>query len=225
MGLKLFLVLLASLQMILSKETVQKGGVLFEDIGGAQINREFMTYKRIAYTSILQTAAQTATDLTTLYSSFCQGIHNDLKRAAINHLNKEAAMIAEPQFETLITPLKYHLKEAERACSSMNARQPEIHNFEDHKRIQQKALRTKSTLSKQASDLTNPPTCTNFYQMENGSKIKFSHTCTMEAVGLNGTIQATTTTKNGSSQWHQSTSLPTSRRLTIIGQKQCKLKW
>jgi hypothetical protein len=92
MGLKLFLVLLASLQMILSKETVQKGGVLFEDIGAAQINGEFMTYKRIADTSILQKAAQTATDLTTLYSSFCQGIHNDLKRAAINRLNKEAAI-------------------------------------------------------------------------------------------------------------------------------------
>jgi hypothetical protein len=64
MDLKLFLVLLASLQMILSKETVQKGGVLFEDIGAAQINGKFMTYKRIADTSILQTAAQTATDLT-----------------------------------------------------------------------------------------------------------------------------------------------------------------
>jgi len=140
MGLKLFLVLLASLQMILSKETVQKGGVLFEDIGAAQINGEFMTYKRIADTSILQKAAQTATDLTTLYSSFCQGVHNDLKRAAINRLNQEAAAVAEPKWETLITPLKYQLKEAERACSSMNARQPEIHNFEDHKRIQQKAL-------------------------------------------------------------------------------------
>jgi hypothetical protein len=140
MGLKLFLVLLASLQMILSKETVQKGGVLFEDIGAAQINGEFMTYKRIANTSILQTAAQTATDLTTLYSSFCQGVHNDLKRAAINRLNKEAGTVAEPKFETLITPLKYQLKEAERACASMNARQPEIRTFEDHKRIQEKAL-------------------------------------------------------------------------------------
>jgi hypothetical protein len=140
MGLKLFLVLLASLQMILSKDTVQKGGVLFEDIGAAQINGKFMTYKRIADTSILQKAAQTATDLTTLYSSFCQGVHNDLKRAAIHRLNQEAATVAEPQWETLITPLKYHLKEAERACSSMNARQPEIHNFDDHKRIQQKAL-------------------------------------------------------------------------------------
>jgi hypothetical protein len=79
MGLKLFLVLLASLQRILSKETVQKGGVLFEDIGAAKINGKFMTYKRIADTSILQTAAQTATDLTTLYSSFFQGIHNDLR--------------------------------------------------------------------------------------------------------------------------------------------------
>jgi hypothetical protein len=102
MGLKLFLVLLALLQMILSKETVQKGGVLFKDIGAAQINGEFMTYKRIANTSILQTAAQTATDFTTLYSSFCQGIHNNLKRAAINRLNKEATTIAEPKFETLV---------------------------------------------------------------------------------------------------------------------------
>jgi hypothetical protein len=84
MGLKLFLVLLALLQMILSIEIVQKGGVLFEYIEAAQINSKFMTYKRIADASILQTAAQTATDLTTLYSSFCQGIHNDLKRAAIN---------------------------------------------------------------------------------------------------------------------------------------------
>jgi hypothetical protein len=72
--------------MILPKETVQKGGVLFEDIGAAQINGEFMMYKSVADTSILQTAAQTATYLTTLYSSFCEGINNDLKRAAINQM-------------------------------------------------------------------------------------------------------------------------------------------
>jgi hypothetical protein len=50
----------------------------------------------------------------------------------------------------LITPLKYHLKEAERACSSMNARQPKIHTFEDHKRIQQKALAYKVNYFKAA---------------------------------------------------------------------------
>jgi hypothetical protein len=53
MAFKLFLIILVLLKVILSKETLQKGGVLYKDIGAAQMNGKFMPYKRIADTSIL----------------------------------------------------------------------------------------------------------------------------------------------------------------------------
>ena len=78
----LFLIIfLANLKFGFPKYTVQKGGILFEDIGAAQINGETMTYKRVADTSVLETATQTSSDLTTIYSVMCQGVQAELKRA------------------------------------------------------------------------------------------------------------------------------------------------
>ena len=143
----LFLIIfLANLKFGFPKYTVQKGGILFEDIGAAQINGETMTYKRVADTSVLETATQTSSDLTTIYSVMCQGVQAELKRAREDQIWIKTTGIAKPEqlqhkWEIFITPIKYPLKEAERICTTLNARQPEIHTVDDYTRIQNIALK------------------------------------------------------------------------------------
>ena len=136
---------MANLNLIFSKDTVQKGGILFEDIGTAQINGEYMTYKRVADTSVLETATQTSSDLTTIYSVMCQGVQSELRRAISEVLWKKSTRKKpehlKEKWDTIMTPIKYPLKEAERVCKNLNAQQPEIHTWDDYTRIMNLALK------------------------------------------------------------------------------------
>jgi hypothetical protein len=51
-----------STKMTYQNKTFQKGGILFEDIGRAQVNGEYMTYKRVADTSKLELGITSGSD-------------------------------------------------------------------------------------------------------------------------------------------------------------------
>ncbi len=66
----IFLFILTSIQSQVSsskigyqKKTFQKGGILFEDMCGAQVNGEYMTYKRVADTSKLKLGITSGSNL------------------------------------------------------------------------------------------------------------------------------------------------------------------
>ena len=60
-----------STKMAYQKKTFQKGGILFKDIGGAQVNGEYMTYKRVADTNKLELGITSGSNLAVIYHNLC----------------------------------------------------------------------------------------------------------------------------------------------------------
>ena len=116
-----------------SSKTFQKGGILFEDIGGAQVNGEYMTYKRIAETSKLEEGIRSGSDLAMIYNNLCTRVINSVRKAKEN--TKERPSDNLPKIDTIVSPIKYPIKEADRVCKNMNAKCPEIRNWSDHARL------------------------------------------------------------------------------------------
>ena len=114
--------------------TFQRGGILFEDIGGAQVNGEYISFKRVAETSKLEQGVQAGSDLAVIYNNLCTRVLESVRKSK---LSKEESKKEEekPKIETIISPLKYPISQGERVCKNLNAALPEIRNWEDHARI------------------------------------------------------------------------------------------
>ncbi len=67
-------ILLLVLTLSQSKELTERGGLIFEYEGSAQINQDFVQYSRLLDTTALFKVAQTLADSSTLYTSFCEVI-------------------------------------------------------------------------------------------------------------------------------------------------------
>ena len=70
----LFLLTLVQHPCLAHALTLLKGNLLFEEIGGHQLNQEYMTFSRKVDSSDLQNFAQTLKALAELYEYFCQQV-------------------------------------------------------------------------------------------------------------------------------------------------------
>ncbi len=77
----LILFLILQFSNTFSTTTVQKGGILFEGIGGAQVNGEYMVYKRVAETAKLEEGVQAGADLVVTYINVCNRVLDSVKKA------------------------------------------------------------------------------------------------------------------------------------------------
>ena len=129
-----------STKMAYQKKTFQKGGILFEDIGGAQVNGEYMTYKRVADTSKLELGITSGSDLAVIYHNLCTRVIHSIKVAKEEEASKTKKKEAPPPIhktELIVSAIKYTIKEADRVCKNLQARLPEIRNWNDHGRVLQ----------------------------------------------------------------------------------------
>jgi hypothetical protein len=131
-----FLFILTSIQfqvtstkMAYQKKTFQKGGILFEDIGGAQVNGEYMTYKRVADTSKLELGITSGSDLAVIYHNLYTRVLHSIKVAKEEEDTRKTKKEAPPPIhktELIVSAIKYTIKEADRVCKNLQARLPEI---------------------------------------------------------------------------------------------------
>ena len=128
----LILFLMLQFSNTFSTTTVQKGGILFEGIGGAQVNGEYMVYKRVAETAKLEEGVQAGADLVVTYINVCNRVLDSVKKAKEKPVEKTDKKI---QIDNIVSPIKFQIKEANRICKNMNARLPEIKTWDDHARI------------------------------------------------------------------------------------------
>ncbi len=122
-----------------NKKTFQKGGILFEDIGGAQVNGEYMTYKRVTETSKLEIGITSGSDLAVIYNNLCTRVIHSIKVAKEEKTRNTKKEAPPPihKTELVVSAIKYTIKEADRVCKNLQARLPEIRNWNDHGRVLQ----------------------------------------------------------------------------------------
>ena len=137
------LILVCLCSQVYPKLTTQKGGVLFEDIGGAQVNADFLYYKRVAETSTLQLGVTSAADFLSKYYQLCSTITTS-RNSAQEHkeINRNVTI------ETIVTPVKFLIRDSQRVCKNLQAREPEVRNFEDYTRILKTAQQHSVTIIK-----------------------------------------------------------------------------
>jgi hypothetical protein len=105
--------------MAYQKKTFQKGGILFKDIGGAQVNGEYMTYKRVAETSKLELGITSGSDLAVIYHNLCTRVIHSMKVAKEEEDTRKTKKETPPPLhktEMIVSAIKYTIKEAIIVC-------------------------------------------------------------------------------------------------------------
>jgi hypothetical protein len=108
-----------STKMAYQKKTFQKGGILFKDIGGAQVNGEYMTYKRVAETSKLELGITSGSDLAVIYHNLCTRVIHSMKVAKEEEDTRKTKKETPPPLhktEMIVSAIKYTIKEAIIVC-------------------------------------------------------------------------------------------------------------
>ncbi len=108
-----------STKMAYQKKTFQKGGILFKDIGGAQVNGEYMTYKRVAETSKLELGITSGSDSAVIYHNLCTRVIHSMKVAKEEEDTRKTKKETPPSLhktEMIVSAIKYTIKEAIIVC-------------------------------------------------------------------------------------------------------------
>ena len=130
-NLRIIFILLLQFSHFSNSKTVQKGGILFEDIGGAQVNGDFISYKREADTKKLEEGIQAGSDLLVIYNNICNRVINSVRKAK----EEQPKTPDMNKMEFIISPVKYPIGEAGRVCKNMAARLPEVKTWDDQARL------------------------------------------------------------------------------------------
>ena len=108
-----------------------KGGLIYKHEGVAQINQDYLTFKRQVDTSALQSVAQRLKDSTTLYKEYCSLLTSYNKKGP-KTLSQDAYVKASSlniTVQYISTPLKYPLKDTTSVCARLNAKKVEIRDL------------------------------------------------------------------------------------------------
>ena len=82
-------ILLLVLTLSQGKEVTERGGLIFEYEGNAQINQDFVQYSRLVDTTALFKVAQTLADSSTLYSAYCEVIDEVTSPSQDNEIDNQ----------------------------------------------------------------------------------------------------------------------------------------
>ena len=104
----------------ISEKVTERGGLIYEYEGNAQINPDFVQFVRLVDTTSLFALAKRLRDGTTLYNTYCQTLEDS------NLPKNDSVTILLPKIKYFHTPLKYPIKEAPGVCKRFKARLPEI---------------------------------------------------------------------------------------------------
>ena len=121
----LFFIVLSSSYTSNLSPSVLRGGLVYSEessLGPVYLNRDYVSFIRAVDTSILEQAAQTTRDFTTLYHTLCRSINNYVTPFDVTPKKKPGK---EPD-EIVFSPVKYLIKEGKQVCKNMGARLPEI---------------------------------------------------------------------------------------------------
>jgi len=91
-----------------------KGGLIYKHEGQAQINQDFLIFKRSVDSSALKSVAQRLFDSTTLYEEYCNYLEeiNNKGPQMIQSEDYQQAMDKNITVKYIATPLKYPLKDS-----------------------------------------------------------------------------------------------------------------
>ncbi len=136
-----------------------KGGLIYKHEGQAQINQDFLIFKRSVDSSALKSVAQRLFDSTTLYEEYCNYLEeiNNKGPQMIQSEDYQQAMDKNITVKYIATPLKYPLKDTMSVCARISARRVEIRDIYTYN-----AARTFATLHNidqfEAGIIWNAPT-------------------------------------------------------------------
>lgn len=122
MTLLILMLLLNSLK-VAHAAAILKGNLLFEEIGGYQLNQEYMTFSRKVDTSDLETFAQTLLSSAELYKQFCAEVEKIDEKTRTQTANKERVYT--------VPTSKVSFQNAPGACNKMRAILPELRSKQD----------------------------------------------------------------------------------------------
>jgi hypothetical protein len=122
------ILLLSAIGNTYSNPVKLKGGLIYKYEGMAQINQDYVTYKRTLDTTALLSVAQRLKDSTTLYKEYCSLISNYERKGKpmLEQETYDRATKLNISVSYLATPLKYPLKDTDSVCSRLKARRVEI---------------------------------------------------------------------------------------------------
>ena len=123
----LFLLTLVQHPCLAHALTLLKGNLLFEEIGGHQLNQEYMTFSRKVDSSDLQNFAQTLKASAELYESFCQQVEG--LSSSLQH-NKASN---KTFFKT---PVRAKFKDSVGLCKRFRANLPEVRSIQEFRQLE-----------------------------------------------------------------------------------------
>ena len=128
---KIFLTFLFLFGQRISATVKLKGGLIYKHEGVAQINQDYLTFKRQVDTSALQSVAQRLKDSTTLYREYCSLLSSYDKKGqrTKSHEAYDKASSLNITVQYISTPLKYPLRDTTSVCSRLSARKVEIRDM------------------------------------------------------------------------------------------------
>ena len=108
-----------------------KGGLIYKNEGQAQINQDFLIFKRSVDSSALKSVAQRLLDSTTLYAEYCSYLDNINNKGTqmIQNEDYQQALDKNITVKYIATPLKYPLKDTMSVCARISARRVEIRDI------------------------------------------------------------------------------------------------
>ena len=121
----LFFIVLSSSYTSNLSPSVLRGGLVYSEessLGPVYLNRDYVSFIRAVDTSILEHAAQTTRDFTTLYHTLCRSINNYVTPFDVAPKKQPGN---QPD-EIVFSPVKYLIKEGKQVCKNMGAKLPEI---------------------------------------------------------------------------------------------------
>ena len=128
---KIILTILFLFGQTFSTPVKLKGGLIYKHEGVAQINQDYLTFKRQVDTSALQSVAQRLQDSTTLYKEYCKLLssYNRKGQRTMAHEAYDKATSLNITVQYISTPLKYPLRDTTSVCSRLDARKVEIRDM------------------------------------------------------------------------------------------------
>ena len=140
----LFFIVLSSSYTSNLSPSVLRGGLVYSEessLGPVYLNRDYVSFIRAVDTSILERAAQTTRDYTTLYHTLCRSINNYVTPFDVTPKKQKEK---EPD-EITFSPVKYLIKEGKQVCKNMGAKLPEIRDEPSRNTIRFAAIRKNIT--------------------------------------------------------------------------------
>ena len=134
MWTSIFLILLWTLAVMASANVKLKGGLIYKNEGSAQINQDYLQYKRFMDVNALFSVGNKLSETTQMYETYCAFVaerHARSKQVSPHNFTDEElyAKMKNLSVHYISTTLKYKLVEAQSVCARLNARPVEIRDI------------------------------------------------------------------------------------------------